>query len=269
MDPSRFSLPVSAPVSLEEMQDGARRIISPDAVISDPIWMSRFGNETRLADSYRRGRIFLAGDAAHIHLPSGGQGMNTGLQDAMNLGWKLAGVIRGRAPESILDSYERERRLVGEQLMQNTLAQGAIIGAFGPEGVALRATIERLLSLPAVNRNIAGMISGLDIAYPEAVMTGYDVGAAEWVGRRLPNAKLRLGDGSTISLYTLLYGGDWVELSMADGVRCPRPVGIEPNWIKAHRVSVVEDLCSLRELASVLIRPDGHVAHAQTRPREA
>jgi hypothetical protein len=182
IDPARFLVPLSTPVTIEEMQDGARRIIGPDAVISDPSWMSRFGNETRLAERYRRGRIFLAGDAAHIHSPSGGQGMNTGLQDAMNLGWKLAGVVRGLAPETLLDTYEPERRPGGVQLIENTLAQGAISCAFGPEGVALRATMNQLLAIPTVNRQIAGRINALDIGYPEPLAEGYDAGAraAQW-----------------------------------------------------------------------------------------
>src|SRR5215469_18914714 len=109
-------------------------------------------DETRLAEHYRKGRILLAGDAAHIHAPMGGQGMNVGIQDAMNLGWKLASVLRGSSSEALLDTYERERWPVGEVLRRNTLAQIALFCKFDPSALALRGTFDQILRVPEVNR---------------------------------------------------------------------------------------------------------------------
>ena len=104
LDPLRAHIPVSVPVTLEEMREVAQRIIGSDIGITDPVWMSRVGNETRLVTSIIAKGVCFAGDAAHIHMPAGGQGLNVGLQDAMNLAWKLAGVLRGWAPDNLLDS---------------------------------------------------------------------------------------------------------------------------------------------------------------------
>ncbi|WP_323455262.1 FAD-dependent monooxygenase, partial [Rhizobium sp. TBD182] len=111
VDPQRTHVPRTEPVTLEEVAGPTARIIGEDYQPRDPIWLSRFADETRLAGTYRKGRILLAGDAAHIHAPMGGQGMNVGLQDALNLGWKLAAVVKDEAPEKLLDTYDEERRL--------------------------------------------------------------------------------------------------------------------------------------------------------------
>ena len=132
----------SEPVSLVELAAAAARIAGTDFRPRDPIWLTRFTDETRLAEHYRKGRILLAGDAAHIHAPMGGQGLNVGIQDAMNLGWKLASVLRGTASEALLDTYERERWPVGEVLRRNTLAQVALFCEFDPSALALRGTFE-------------------------------------------------------------------------------------------------------------------------------
>ena len=182
IDPGRFSVPLSTVVTLEEMQDGVRRIIGADVLLSDPSWMSRFGNETRLADRYRKGRIFLAGDAAHIHLPAGGQGMNTGMQDAMNLGWKLAGALRGRAPEGLLDTYEAERRPIGQRLIDNTRAQEAILSAAGPRGIALQGLMNKLLATPFCQSPFSRDDKRVDITYPDPLLPEHGMGE-ERVGR--------------------------------------------------------------------------------------
>jgi 2-polyprenyl-6-methoxyphenol hydroxylase-like FAD-dependent oxidoreductase len=267
IDPARFSVPLSTAVTLEEMQDGVSRIIGPDVLLRDPSWMSRFGNETRLADRYRKGRVFLAGDAAHIHLPAGGQGMNTGLQDAMNLGWKLAGVLRGRAPQVLLDSYEAERRPVGQRLIDNTRAQEAILSGVGQRAVALQALMNRLLATPFVNRLLAEMIAGVDIAYPDPLLPEHDLGEGEWAGRRLADAKLSLVDGTRTSLYALMHKGDWVDLRIGTETASPMPPGIAPDWVRTAQATLLEDSSSLRELSAILVRPDGHVAFARARSR--
>ncbi len=265
IDPARFSVPLSTAVTLEEMQDGVRRIFGPGVSLRDPSWMSRFGNATRLADQYRKGRVFLAGDAAHIHLPAGGQGMNTGLQDAMNLGWKLAGALRGWAPESLLDSYATERRLVGQRLMDNTRAQEAILSCPGQRGVALRAIMNELMELPVVNRFLAERVTGLDITYPEPLLPGHTPGDAGWAGRRVPDENLTLADGTTTSLYALMHRGDWVDLHIDTRTASPIPTGIDSRWVRTVAATVVAESSSLQQLAAALIRPDGHVAFARTR----
>jgi len=253
-------VPVSEPVTLEELQDGVRRIMGPDVVVTDPAWLSRFGNESKIAERYRKGRIFLIGDAAHIHLPAGGQGMNTGVQDAVNLGWKLSGVLRGRAPVALLDSYERERMPVGLQLIDNTRAQSELSFTGSPAKKALRGAVNDMLRDKSLNRRIAGMISALDVSYPEPVLDGYDVGLADWAGRRLPDADLCLPDGMRTSLYKLLGAGDWVDLRLADVDPSPIPHGIAHDWIKPARAELVDPASSLNGPAAILVRPDGHAA---------
>ena len=136
----------SEPVSLAEVAACAARIFGGDLRPRDPVWMSRFTDESRLAECYRKGRIFLAGDAAHINPPMGGQGMNVGIQDAMNLGWKLASVIHGTASDEILDSYQSERRPIGEALQEDTLAQFALFSSFDPPRIGAAAHAQRLSS---------------------------------------------------------------------------------------------------------------------------
>ncbi len=123
VDPERMRVPATEPVTLEEFRQILLRMCGTDLGVADPRWLSRFGNATRLADRYRAGRLLVAGDAAHIHFPAAGQGLNTGLQDAMNLGWKLAAAVQGWARPGLLDSYDAERRPVGRRVTENTEVQ--------------------------------------------------------------------------------------------------------------------------------------------------
>ncbi|MBP2473791.1 2-polyprenyl-6-methoxyphenol hydroxylase-like FAD-dependent oxidoreductase [Crossiella equi] len=160
--------PVAAEPTLAFLRDMARRVAGTDFGMHSPVWLSRFGNATRLVTEYRRGRVFLAGDAAHINFPAGGVGLNVGVQDAMNLGWKLAAVQSGRAGEALLDSYHRERHPVGVALGEHTQAQTALITATTPEGRALRRFVEDLLrSHPGVATGVANLITALDVSYPD------------------------------------------------------------------------------------------------------
>jgi hypothetical protein len=253
-------------VTLEEIQDGVNRIIGPGVTVSEPGWLTRFGNETRLADQYRKGRVLLAGDAAHIHLPAGGQGMGTGIQDALNLGWKLAGVLRGDAPEALLDSYERERRPVGKMVTENTLAQGAVITTLGPEGDALRWLINEFLKIPEANRRIAEMFTAMGVTYPDPLIDGHEVGAPEYVGRRVTNFELRLAGGEVTKLYGLLRTGNWLDLRIdPDAPACPLPPGIAESWVESRTATPTDERSFLRKLSSVLIRPDGYLAFARAR----
>jgi 2-polyprenyl-6-methoxyphenol hydroxylase-like FAD-dependent oxidoreductase len=250
------------PVSLAELAVAATRVAGTDYRPRDPIWLSRFTDETRLAEHYRKGRIFLAGDAAHIHAPMGGQGMNVGIQDAMNLGWKLASVVRGIAPEGLLDTYERERWPVGEALRRNTLAQLALFSTFGASTLALRSTLEDILRVPEVNRQLADEVSGFGVAYPEPLFLP-DLG---WEhrkgvsGQRLPDMDLVLRDGSRTTLYRLIERGHWVQLQItSDG-------GSSSDKDAITRVDLalgtVDGL--LANFASVLVRPDGYLAHVRS-----
>ncbi|MBH1936392.1 FAD-dependent monooxygenase [Streptomyces sp. AV19] len=152
-------------------------------------WASRFTDASRQAESYVNGRVLLAGDAAHVHLPAGGQGLNLGVQDAFNLGWKLAATVRGSAPPGLLGTYHSERHPVGAAVLENTRAQG-LLAVPDTDARAVRAVITTLLSTPEGNRRIAGMISGLDIRYPMP-----DAPDHLLVGSRLPNLRLPEGRG--------------------------------------------------------------------------
>jgi 2-polyprenyl-6-methoxyphenol hydroxylase-like FAD-dependent oxidoreductase len=169
--------------TLDELRATVRRIAGTDYGMRDPVWLSRFGNATRQAATYRKGDVLVAGDAAHMHFPTGGVGMNVGIQDAHNLGWKLAAVVTGRAGADLLDTYHAERHPVGAELLEHTRAQTALMTAYSPEGQALRAVMSRLIATaPDLSKRLAEQLSGLSVAYA--------------TGRRVAN--LELPDGSTL-----------------------------------------------------------------------
>jgi len=219
-----------------------------------PIWISRFTDMTRQAASYRERRVLLAGDAAHIHGPQGGQGLNTGLQDAVNLAWKLAQVVNGTSPESLLDTYQVERHPIGARVLHNTMGQVALART-DERSKALRDTMLEMLSLDEPRKRIAGMISGLDIRY--------DLGEGHpLLGRRMPDLDLHTSDGPT-RVFELLHDARPLLLNFAG----PGGFDISP-W--ADRVRLVDaresgvwELPVVGEVArppALLIRPDGHVA---------
>jgi 2-polyprenyl-6-methoxyphenol hydroxylase-like FAD-dependent oxidoreductase len=188
-------------------------------------WASRFNDTNRQAQRYRTGRVLLAGDAAHVHSPTGGQGLNLGLQDAFNLGWKLAAAVRSGAPAGLLDTYHDERHPVAAQVLANTLAQGVLLVPDG-DARALRGVVAELLTVPAANRALAGQISGLDLSYPVP-------GRHPLAGRRMPDVDVVV-DGRPTTTARLQCAGDGL-LMRSDGV-----AGV----------------------GAVLVRPDGHVAWA-------
>jgi len=227
-----------------------------DYGVHNPTWISRFTDMSRQAASYRERRVLLAGDAAHVHGPQGGQGLNTGVQDAVNLGWKLAQVVNGTSPESLLDTYHAERHPVGARVLQNTMGQVALM-RIDERSRALRDTVLELLGMDEPRRRIAGMISGLDIHY--------DLGDGHpLLGRRMPDLDLDTGQGPT-RVFTLLHNAQPVLLNLGE----PGGFDISP-W--ANRVRSVDarhdgvwELPVLGEIAAppaVLVRPDGHVAWA-------
>jgi hypothetical protein len=233
------------------------------------VWLSRFGNATRQAEAYRRGRVLLAGDAAHIHFPAGGQGMNVGLQDAINLGWKLAATIHGWAPEGLLDSYHRERHAVGAELLANTRAQESLIG-FTPQTLAMRALMNELLRNAAVNRRLAEDVTGLAVAYrPEAGIEAHPL-----AGKRLPDLGLMTAGGER-RVYSWLQSGRFVLISLAgEGVS---PGGVSPEgrftrWgdrVVVAATALAEPRGELEGVETLLVRPDGHIGWVGARGRGA
>jgi 2-polyprenyl-6-methoxyphenol hydroxylase-like FAD-dependent oxidoreductase len=261
IDASSRHLAPSDPVSLAEVAASAARIFGRDLRPRDAVWISRFTDETRLAECYRKGRIFLAGDAAHINPPMGGQGMNVGIQDAMNLGWKLASVIHGTGSDGILDSYQSERTPIGEALQHDTLAQFALFSAFDPPAMALRSMLSGLLRVPEVNRQLSDQLSGFGVAYPDPLFQAeYDWEHRKGVsGRRLSDGDLVLRDGSRASLYSYLEEGRWVLLQVA-AESSPKPIRSAINIVNLapHEKNGV-----LGGHASILVRPDGYLAHVR------
>ncbi|MER5208670.1 FAD-dependent monooxygenase [Streptomyces sp. NPDC002825] len=236
-----------------EVAEAWRRITGEDIGDGTAEWVSSFTDATRQVTEYRRGRVLLAGDAAHIHLPAGGQGLSTGVQDAANLGWKLAAVVQGRAPSGLLDTYHGERHAAGERLLMNTRAQGMIFLG-GEESDPLRELLTELIAYDDVKRHLAGIVSGLDIRY--------QVGDGEHplLGRRIGHRALSGAAGRT-STTELLHAGQGVLLDLADdaGLR-----GTAEGW-KDRVVTVTAvpeadvDAAALDGTAAVLVRPDGYV----------
>lgn len=242
--------------TVQDLRDALVASYGSDLGVHSPTRISRFTDMTRQAASYRSGRVLLAGDAAHVHPPQGGQGLNTGVQDAVNLGWKLAQVVAGASPGSLLDTYHEERHPVGARVLQNTMAQVAL-SRTDERSRALRDATLELLAMDEPRRHVAGMISGLDIRY--------DLGGDHpLVGRRMPDLDLHSADGPT-RVAALLHDARPVLLALGG----PAGVDISP-W--ADRVRVVAaghdgpwELPVLGEVpapAAVLIRPDGYVAWA-------
>ena len=242
--------------TLQDLREALVAAYGTDFRVHSPTWISTFTDMTRQAASYRSGRVLLAGDAAHVHPPQGGQGLNTGVQDAVNLGWKLGQVVRGSSPESLLDTYHAERHPVGARVLRTTMAQVAL-STHDDRHQALRDTMAELLAMDEPRRRIAGMLSGLDIRY--------DLGGGHpLVGRRMPDLDVHTADGPT-RVFTLLHDARPVLLDLG------RPGGCDISpW--ADRVRVVDaehagrwDLPVVGEVgapSAVLIRPDGHVAWA-------
>ncbi|MBF6271557.1 FAD-dependent monooxygenase [Nocardia farcinica] len=263
MDPQRIRVPSSEPVTEDEFRESLQRLCGTDRAIGDPRWLSRFGNATRIADHYRRGRVLLAGDAAHIHFPAAGQGLNTGLQDAMNLGWKLSAEVAGRAPVGLLDTYEAERRPVARAVATDTevqtfLAELLMMPEYQRPATALRALLDDLLGIESVNHRLAGRISGLDIRYPG------DQGEDPLVGGRMPDIAVVDAGDPPVRISELLHEGRFVLLCHAD----PRLGDELDGAIRVFIASGYDDCDDLNGVTEILIRPDGHIAWAsrQTDP---
>ena len=239
--------------TLEDVSAALVRVFGSDYGIHSPIWVSRFTDTTRQAAAYRDGRVLLAGDAAHVHSPVGGQGLNLGVQDAVNLGWKLAQVVTGVSPDSLLDSYHDERHPVAARVVRGTMAQVALLRSGDARLDALREVVTDLLSTDEPRTRYAARMSGLDIRYP--LGDGHPL-----LGRRMPDVDLDTADGPR-RMYSLLHDARPVLLDLTGGLAVPP---------QAERIRLVEARCAATwELpvvgpvaapAAVLVRPDGHVA---------
>ena len=240
----------SNPMTLDELRASAQRVLGVDLPVEPPTGdgphaLRRIaGQNTRQADRYRAGNVFLLGDSAHVHSAMGGPGLNLGLQDAVNLGWKLAAAVNGWAPPALLDTYQSERYPVGERVMMHSMSQTALFGP-GPEIAALRQLFTELLQQPGVAEHMAHLLAGSDVRY--------DVGDDHpLAGRLAPD--LTLSDGRRVT--ELLHRGRPVLLDLSGG-----QVGeVADGW--ADRVDVVDGATTDLEARALLIRPDGYVAWA-------
>ncbi len=240
--------------TLEELSQALRAVFGTDFGVHNPTWISRFTDMTRQADSYRSGRILLAGDSAHIHYPAGGQGLSLGVQDAVNLGWKLAQVVRGTAPEQLLDTYHDERHPVAARALRITMASG-MLQRGDERTTALVEVVSQLTAMDEPRKLLAGIISGLDIHY--------DLGEGHpLLGRRMPDLELRCSVGH-LRVFTLLHQARPVLLNFGE----PGSLQVSP-W--SDRVSLIDaeydgewELPVIGVISApraVLIRPDGYVA---------
>jgi hypothetical protein len=240
--------------TLRDLSEALTAAYGTDFGIHSPAWISRFTDMARQAASYRKGRVLLAGDAAHIHYPTGGQGLNIGVQDAVNLGWKLAQVVKKTSPESLLDTYHTERHLVAAIVLHNTMAQVALLRADDHTN-ALRDITSELLSMDEPRTRIAAMMSGLDVHY--------DLGEGHpLLGRRMPDLDLVTTNGP-LRVFTLLGDARPVLLNLGE----PGGFDITP-W--AGRVRMIDAkyagtwelpaIGAVTAPTAVLVRPDGYVA---------
>jgi 2-polyprenyl-6-methoxyphenol hydroxylase-like FAD-dependent oxidoreductase len=240
--------------TLRDLSEGLIAVYGTDYGIHSPTFISRFTDMTRQAAAYREGRVLLAGDAAHVHSPVGGQGLNTGVQDAVNLGWKLAQVVNRTSPESLLDTYHAERHPVAARVLRNTMAQTALMRA-DDRIEALRDTVSELLSMDEPRKRFAAMMSGLDIHY--------DLGEGHpLLGRRMPDLDLVTANGP-LRVFTLLRDARPVLLNLGE------PGGFDiPPWAdRVHSIDAEYDgswelpaIGAVPAPTAVLIRPDGYVA---------
>ena len=245
-------LPAAGEPTLRDLSEALIAVHGTDFGVHTPTWISRFTDAARQAATYRDRRVLLAGDAAHVHNPVGGQGLNTGVQDAVNLGWKLARVIHRTSPDTLLDSYHAERHPVAARVLRNTLAQTALLRT-DERSKAARESVAELLAMDEPRRRFGAMMSGLDVRY--------DLGEGHpLLGRRIPDLDLATA-GGPLRLFALLHQASPVLLNFGE------PIDITP-W--ADRVQSVEAKCGgawelpalgpVAAPSAVLIRPDGYVA---------
>jgi 2-polyprenyl-6-methoxyphenol hydroxylase-like FAD-dependent oxidoreductase len=225
-------------VTLEELRATSQRIGGTDFGMHDPTWTSRFGDATRHAETYRKGRVLLAGDAAHIHFPAGGVGLNIGMQDAMNLGWKLAARVQGRAADALLDTYHDERHPMGADVAEFTQAQVALMTAVTPQGLALRSLFSKLIGTqPSMSRELAMKLTALDVRYPSAQPDAHRL-----VGSRITEVSEHLHQGHAVLL------------NMSE-----KPLDSAGEYAAKQGIDTISATPGLIAATVALVRPDGYI----------
>ena len=263
--PEQRTSPRQAPVTAEEVTLALTAVHGPETELRRLRWGTRFSDATRQVTNYRCGRMLLAGDAAHIHSPVGGQGLNLGVQDAMNLGWKLAAHVQGRAPAGLLDSYHTERHPVAARVLATTRAQGVLMSPppDADDVRSLREIVTDLARLPDANRYLAGLMSGLDLRY--------DLDDSDpLVGARMIDLSLETEDGPT-TVSTLLRSGRGLllELSVPPPRPTPTPDGVDRVVARVIDSPVGTALGASPGANRVLVRPDGHVCWTGAGPNSS
>jgi 2-polyprenyl-6-methoxyphenol hydroxylase-like FAD-dependent oxidoreductase len=247
----------SEPATPQELEAALTTIFGYDLGVHDPLWMTRFKFQMRQATTYRQGRALLLGDAAHVHAPLGAQGLNMSMQDAMNLGWKLAAVIKGEAPGEVLDSFESERRPVATRVLNATdNAIQVMMSQKLPVRTARRLVIPNILKTGRGHQILAGYVSGLAWHYPPAGEGPH----AQLVGRRVPDTVLRLADGATRHLAELLNPGRFVLVDLSGGrfSEVAAPWGDSVVRVQAQ----LSGRSPMSDYQGILVRPDGYCAWA-------
>ncbi|HSJ31788.1 MAG TPA: FAD-dependent monooxygenase [Longimicrobiales bacterium] len=253
----------TAEPTLDDLRERLIAVYGTDYGVHSPTWISRFTDATRQAAAYRDRRVLLAGDAAHVHSPVGGQGLNMGVQDAVNLGWKLAQVVNGTSPEALLDTYHAERHPVAARVLRTTMAQVALMRA-DDRIAALRDSVAELLSMEEPRQRFGAMMSGLDICYDPGD------GQHPLIGRRMPDLDLVTADGP-LRTFTLLHNARPALLNLGE----PGSIDIAPWTDRVQLIDAMYDgawelpaIGTVTAPAAVLIRPDGYVAWVGERTRE-
>src|SRR5262249_24830696 len=249
--------------TLGDLSQALEGVWGTDFGVHGPAWISRFTDMSRQAASYRKGRVLLAGDSAHVHAPTGGQGLNTGVQDAVNLGWKLAQVVAGNSPDTLLDTYQAERHPIGARVLQITMAQAPLLRS-NARIDALRDTLTDLLGMEEPRKRIAGIMSGLDIHY--------DLGEGhQLLGRRMPDLDLVTSDGP-LRMFTLLHEARPALVNLGD----QGAIDIGPWSDRVQLIDAKYDgqwelpvLGAVSAPTAVLVRPDGYVAWVGEHPSHA
>jgi 2-polyprenyl-6-methoxyphenol hydroxylase-like FAD-dependent oxidoreductase len=244
----------AAEPTLDDLKRALISVYGTDFGVHSPTWLSRFTNATRQAAAYRKNRVLLAGDAAHVHSPAGGQGLTVGFQDAVNLGWKLAQVVKRRSPDTLLDTYHAERHPAGYRAIRHTMAQTAMMRP-DDDAEALREAVAELCRMDEPRRLLGGLMSGLD--------THYDLGEGHpQLGRRMPDLDLRVDTGS-VRVFSLMHAARPLLLNLgAPGAIDIRPWSDQVTLVDARFDGVWElpVLGAVPAPDAILVRPDGHVA---------
>jgi 2-polyprenyl-6-methoxyphenol hydroxylase-like FAD-dependent oxidoreductase len=255
LDHERMSVPVNEPVTLPEIQESAKALLGMDIGIRDPIWLSRFRSQQRQSAHYRKGRALLAGDAAHTHIPSGGQGLQMGIQDGFNLGWKLAAHIHGWAPEGMLDSYEKERYPIAAEALRQTDVAFRYETSRSPWVRGARRLAMQLMRLKGVQKSIINNFSGFKLRYRQPGASSHRL-----TGRRVPEAIIANGTDRAIRIHELLRQRQFVLVDQTNhGVFAAE---VAERW--GNRLCVIRGQVSNRSDLPMgfLVRPDGIVAWA-------